>query len=155
MTAAARARFEAKVDRSPGLGPHGECHEWTASVNDSGYGKFKLAGRGWMRAHRVAWFLATGEWPALPVLHTCDNPRCVRFAHLLLGTQADNQRDMRLKGRASRGEHRPLAKLKARDVPKIRALRRVESQATTAQRFGVSRATISDVQTGRGWSWVR
>ncbi len=28
---AERARFEAKVNRAPGQGPHGDCHEWTAA----------------------------------------------------------------------------------------------------------------------------
>jgi hypothetical protein len=92
-------RFEAKVDRSPGLGPNGDCHLWTAALNHWGYGKCSVSRSRWDRAHRVAWFLATGAWPTMQVLHHCDTPACVRFEHLFLGTQADNMTDMSRKGR--------------------------------------------------------
>jgi hypothetical protein len=53
-----------------------------------------------VRAHRFAWIEANGPVPAgLHVLHTCDNPLCVRPSHLWLGTQAENLADMTAKGR--------------------------------------------------------
>lgn len=42
--------------------------------------------------------LVNGEVPR----HTCDNPACVRHDHLLVGTQADNNRDRDERGRLAR-----------------------------------------------------
>jgi len=36
------------------------------------------------------------------VMHKCDNPPCVRPDHLAVGTQAENIRDCKRKGRISR-----------------------------------------------------
>jgi hypothetical protein len=63
------------------------------------------------RAHRVAWEIYCGEIPNnLHVLHTCDNPLCVKPDHLWLGTQADNMRDKALKGRQRPGWEHPSVK---------------------------------------------
>ena len=86
-------RFLAKIDRT------GECWIWVGARNQHGYGVFYINGAD-HRAHRVSWFLHYGEWPASPVLHTCDTPPCVRPDHLFLGTQADNMRDASAKGRS-------------------------------------------------------
>jgi hypothetical protein len=89
-------RFEAKVDRT------GDCHVWTGGVHHrDGYGHFwggrlNASGNPIMeRAHRWAWEQEHGPVPpGLLVLHSCDNPRCVRLDHLRLGTVADNSADM-------------------------------------------------------------
>lgn len=75
------------------------CWEWQGAINSDGYGVIKVAGR-MRRAHRVAWEVAFGSIPAgLQVCHSCDNPRCIRVDHLLLGTQRANIQDMLAKGR--------------------------------------------------------
>lgn len=52
-------------------------------------------------AHRAAYAMTWGECPAGAVLrHTCDTPRCVNPCHLVIGTQADNVRDMVARGRS-------------------------------------------------------
>lgn len=96
-------RFWAKVNQNGPSQPHcleiGNCWEWTASTTVSGgYGQLSVDGKP-VRANRLAWFLETGEWPVLQVLHKCDNPPCVRFSHLFQGTGSDNMRDCQAKGR--------------------------------------------------------
>ncbi len=70
------------------------CWLWTACIMRK-YGVY----RRW-RAHRVAYALTNGPIPAGSVVcHTCDTPTCCNPAHLVLGTQLDNIRDMDRKGR--------------------------------------------------------
>jgi hypothetical protein len=86
------------------MGLPDECWEWRASTNSYGYGKFGIVGRV-LGAHRIAWELSHGPVPeGQCVLHRCDNPPCCNPAHLFLGTQADNMRDCKAKGRNPHGE---------------------------------------------------
>ena len=90
------------------------CWEWSGSRDrQSGYGKYRplYSGRDpHLWAHRVAYLLTFGELGThVKVLHRCDNPPCCRPDHLFLGSQADNLRDMREKGRDRRGPNRPSA----------------------------------------------
>lgn len=81
------------------------CWTWQGSLNNKGYGKIQTLIAGVWKvsyAHRVAWFLGTGKWPDAKVLHKCDNPPCVRFDHLFLGSQKDNMQDAKSKGRLGR-----------------------------------------------------
>lgn len=91
------ARFWARVDRS------GECWLWTSETNRFGYGRFMLWHDG-MRtrilAHRLALKLyGVALADDQVVMHTCDNPPCVNPSHLSVGTQLENIRDARDKGR--------------------------------------------------------
>ena len=73
-----------------------ECINAKGTVGNA-YGHVRY-GHDW--AHRVEWERVHGPIPAgLVVRHSCDNPACVNLAHLLLGTVADNQRDMAERGR--------------------------------------------------------
>lgn len=108
FTPADAVRFWAKV----AVADPGACWLWTATKHSSGYGYFSVASRRFasgsqgLLAHRIAWELTNGPIPdATPfVLHRCDTPPCCNPAHLFLGTQSDNNRDMREKGREARGE---------------------------------------------------
>lgn len=78
------------------------CWLWMGAADPEGYGIIKVAGRA-RRLTRVAWEMAHGPIPAdLLVLHSCDNPPCIRPDHLMLGTQRANIRDMLAKGRRPR-----------------------------------------------------
>jgi hypothetical protein len=84
------------------------CWEWIGSKTKKGYGRISVMREGAWKvevASRVAWFLSTGEWPILHVLHTCDNPACVRHSHHFQGTHQDNMKDCKEKGRTN-GGHR-------------------------------------------------
>jgi len=74
------------------------CWNWTRHVGKNGYAWFRQDGHG--HAHRWAYARFCGPIPpGLWVLHSCDNRRCVNPAHLFLGTNGDNIRDMVAKGR--------------------------------------------------------
>lgn len=70
-----------------------ECVEWTGRCDRDGYA---MVGAG--RVHRLA-FTALAGWEPEVVRHTCDNPLCYRFEHLLGGTHADNLADRLERGR--------------------------------------------------------
>ena len=95
-----RQAFEESVRVSDG------CWEWQGPIATTGYGTFPWEGRR-EYAHRIAWTLIHGEEiPAgMVVRHTCDNPPCVRPDHLLIGTKAENSRDMVERGRSTRKTH--------------------------------------------------
>lgn len=127
------------------------CWVWLAAVNSSGYGNLFYKGRN-MGAHRVAWLLFKGEISdGQHVLHRCDTPPCVNPSHLFLGSHQDNMQDCAKKKRFPRkdGEHGYNAKLKNKDVLKIRQDKRIAR--LIAQDFDVSISTISHIKTNRNW----
>lgn len=73
----ARRRLMAKV----AVAPNG-CWEWTAHIEDNGYGRFGY--RGTMRwAHRVSYQIFVGCIPdGLDLDHLCRNRKCVNPDHL-------------------------------------------------------------------------
>ncbi len=87
------------------------CWPWLGFMPPSGmrYGRFVIDGKRIM-AHRVAFALTNGPVPSgLVVMHTCDNPQCVRPSHLKLGTIIENRRDCVLKGRHCQGDKARIA----------------------------------------------
>jgi hypothetical protein len=86
------------------------------------------------------------------VLHSCDNPPCCNPDHLHLGTCADNSREMKERGRASRGSDHTHAKLTEADVVAIRASDRTEREL--ADVYGCSSSSIGDARRGRTWGHV-
>ena len=78
------------------------CFTWKGAVGDNGYGQIKIDGK-LVPAHRAAYAIYLGDPRGFQVLHTCDNPLCVRVDHLCLGTQGDNMADMVAKKRGRVG----------------------------------------------------
>ncbi|OHS09327.1 hypothetical protein HMPREF3289_01280 [Pseudomonas sp. HMSC75E02] len=166
----AAERFWSKVDKS------GDCWIWTAATDRKGYGKFSVGParnpdgsrrNSMVGAHRFSYELANGPIPdhasfhGLCVLHQCDNPRCVNPAHLFLGTNEENVKDMDLKGRritkAKRGSAHAQAVLTEQKVREIHARYRAGgiSQAALAAEYGVCLATINHIMTGRLWAHLK
>ena len=143
-------RFWAKVDR----GNPDDCWEWNAHRVRGGYGRIWAAGRHWM-AHRLSWSIHNGPIPdGLMIRHTCDNPPCVNPGHLLVGTRADNGRDVRLRGR-KRGMAHNLAILTDKDVLFIRrAFRLGIRPSRIARRLNVSESVVYSVRSRKTWTHI-
>lgn len=91
------------------------------------------------------------------LLHSCDNPSCVRPSHLKAGTQAENLADARGKGRKDdRGQGNPYARLTDGQVREIREVyaRGGRTQTGIAEQFGIDQTTVSDIVTRRRWRHV-
>lgn len=145
-------RFWAKVQKSDG------CWIWTAAKQKHGYGLFTIRFHPARHAlaHRKSYELVNGPVPeGMDVLHRCDNRQCVRPDHLFLGTQADNNRDMKAKGRASRGTNHFLASL---NESKVRLIRGLHAKGETVKNIsgvvGVTPGTVYAVLRGKTWRHV-
>jgi hypothetical protein len=167
-------RFWHRVQKGSG------CWEWTGKPHSEGYGRAQVAPDITEFAHRVSWVIANGPIPeGLCVLHTCDNPPCVRPSHLFLGTRGDNARDMAAKGRQHlqrnpdaalrgdrhwsrrkpervlRGTAHNQSKLTEPGVIEIRErFAAGEGRTSLAKAFGVSPGNIDFIVRGQTWRHV-
>jgi hypothetical protein len=75
------------------LDPQTGCRIWRGSTNNRGYGVIYMDG-GPRLAHRVAFYLRHGRWPAdgLVTDHVCENKACVNADHL---REIENWRNLR------------------------------------------------------------
>lgn len=77
-------RFWSKVDKTD------YCWNWTASLNEKGYGHFRFNGKT-SKAHRVSYILTYGNiLDNLVIDHLCKNTKCVNPDHLEPVTQGEN-----------------------------------------------------------------
>lgn len=147
-------RFWDKVDKA------GECWEWTAYCNRASkegsrflpYGRIR--DRGKLRlAHRVSWEIEHGSIPdGKLVLHTCDNPKCVRPDHLFLGDHEVNMAD-----KVDKERHHGSHKLTADEVREIRRRYREEDGHThqsLADEYGVTKSAITHLMNRRSWKHI-
>lgn len=144
------------------------CWLWVGAFGRGGYGKFTDDSKRTRGAHRIAWELTNGLIPTgLFVCHNCDNPQCVRPAHLFLGTAADNMRDKVEKGRQAKGpnvgpknptkgEAHHKSKLNAEKVREIRRLysEGLLSEDAIAVQYGVHQTTINCILRWKTWRHV-
>ena len=146
------------------------CWLWMAAKAHKGYGAVGIPGGKTTKAHRVSYELQFGPIPdGACVLHRCDVPACGRPTHLFLGSKADNNADMRSKGRAvrggrktdiarckyPRGEHHQLARLTAASVTQARQWKRDgDSYSTIAARLGVGVTTVYKAIKGITWATI-
>lgn len=144
------------------LSSEGDCVVFTGTKNNYGYGMLYDRDTGKKElAHRVALRVRDGKYPTGTVRHTCDNPACVKLAHLVEGTQAENLEDMRKKGRhkyvAHLGEKNGFSKLTDKQVRRMKRLLRAgtNTQAEIAAIFDVSQALVNHVNTGRAWRHIQ
>lgn len=140
------------------------CWEWTAAKNEKGYGVVGVGGRTY-KAHRWLYAITIGSIPeSLCLLHSCDNPSCVNPAHLVLGTRADNNKDMCDKGRHAtvedytkegcypRGENHHAARLTANMVAQLREDRSVGmSYSKLSSKYGISSGHCHRIVNNKAW----
>lgn len=139
----------------------GECRIWDGQKikhpqgTGPGYGRLRYKGSREL-AHRLAWIAANGPIPeGMNVLHNCpngDRRDCIEPAHLFLGNQADNSLDCALKGRTSRAERHPKAKLTNETALAIYHAQ--GSLHEIAQRFNCPYPVVCGIRYGLTWTSV-
>jgi hypothetical protein len=132
------------------------CWLWAGRRTAAGYGSFYALGEG--RAYRVAWILFQGQIPKGKwVLHRCNQKLCVNPNHLYLGSREDNTRDMIQCGiiKTKLAPHQVLEIRELAGPPATAPGTGVSKiQVALAEKFGVSRVTISRIQRRAGWRWL-
>jgi hypothetical protein len=143
-------RFWKHVNKTDG------CWIWTGAHDRGGYGWFKDHKS--RRAHRVSWELFNGPIPeGLFVCHICDVRDCVNPDHLFLGTNSDNMRDMRRKGRGPdfSGEGSGTAKLTTSQVVELRRLRETGlTYRELSKIFGIGKSQAIRIVARDNWKRV-
>lgn len=146
-------RIEAKVLRIPEAG----CWVWMGSTQVRGYGEL-ISNKRKHLAHRASYEAFIGPIPkGMYVCHACDNVACVNPNHLFLGTQKQNLQDMASKGRSTRGEKNPQAKLTEMDVYVIKKFFFTKPDVTDAdiaKLYGVTRSAITLIRKKERWNHV-
>ena len=140
-------RFNLKIEKL-----ESGCWIFTGCKNGKNYGVFNNPYE--RTAHRFSWLINNGEIPKnLMVLHTCDNPPCIRIDHLWLGTAKDNTLDMVKKNRSKvpeapkRGEDNINAKITNEQAFQIVKL--IEDGKTTTEiikELSIGRSIINDIR---------
>lgn len=142
-------RFWSNVVKSEG------CWNWIGGKDKDGYGKLQLYGAS-LRAHRFAYKLYKGHIDdTLMVLHTCDNPSCVREDHLYQGTNEDNVQDriIRQRQQSQWGEANPAAKLSTEIVLEVRRLwASGVRQVDIGKLFDIDPKYISSIVNNKCWT---
>lgn len=101
--------------------------------------------------HRYIYEYFIGEIPkGMVVRHKCDNVLCINPNHLETGTHKDNMNDMKVRGRSTKGEKNPSAKLTDKEVEEIIRLydEGKYNQTELGNMFNVSQRHISNIVRG-------
>ena len=95
-----------------------------------------------LTAYGIVLELFTGEPPNnRQALHSCDNHICCNPHHLRWGSHQDNMNDMKER------ERHGMPKTVVRSILKLRS--EGKTQKEIAKIYGISRETISAIETGR------
>ena len=132
--------------------PPSSCLLW--EPNGERYGTFWMNGE-CIGAHRASFLLFKGEIPeGKAVCHSCDVGICVNPDHLFIGSQLDNRRDCKIKGRTARGAVNGNSRFSVDDILRIRELGKRASRREIAEMYKTSRAQIGYILNRTIWSHV-
>lgn len=130
------------------------CWIFQGTILSNGYGQF-WNGVKKIGAHVFAYMCSHGPVPTgALVLHECDNRKCVRPSHLFLGDHADNYYDALKKNRHTHGSMVGNSKLKEKDIPVIRRLRKTKTLKEVAAIYDVHFSLISLISRKEIWRHV-
>lgn len=147
-------RLQKQIDRTDQSG----CWLWIGPRTTKGYASTSWQGR-FRQVHRMLWEREHGPVPAgLYVLHHCDVRHCVNPAHLYVGTQTDNMRDMVVRGRkpSRKGERNGRCKVSEDTVRTIR--RRYAAGGVSLRalgdEYGLTMSVVHKIVTRQTWAHV-
>lgn len=133
------------------------CHIFCGHLNEDGYGRINSNGK-LIYVHREIWKLNKGPIPhKLYVCHKCDKPACWNKDHLYVGTQFDNMRDRKERGRYAycKGSKNNSSKLNEEKVRAIKKrLANNETAYSIARDYNVTGEAILHIKHGRYWKHV-
>jgi hypothetical protein len=124
--------------------PKTNCWNWPGSKDACGYGRLRVKDT-MMYTHRLSAVVFNNETlHDKYVLHKCDNPNCCNPAHIFTGTQRENMRDSKYKGRLRNGLGNN--KLIEGDIIKIKALYKLGfTISKLAQIYDLNPNTINSI----------
>lgn len=136
-----------------------DCIPWPFKRNNAGYGQVWLGGRDQI-VSRVVCERAHGAPPSPKhdAEHLCGNGHlgCINYRHVQWATRKENSMRRVEHGTANRGSKHGFARLTESDIPGIRrCLAAREPQSSIASSFNVGQTTISNVNTGKTWGWLK
>ncbi len=156
----ARGGVRERVHRHYKRGAPTQCWLWEGFTTVYGYGQLAAGpkGGGTVLAHRAAWESHHGrDIPkGMVIMHSCDTPACVNPAHLILGTQRENMKDMHAKKRHvvphARGTEHHSCRFTEIDVRHIR--RSSLPPKDLAAQYGVNVTSINRIRSRKTWKHV-
>lgn len=132
------------------------CWLWIGAKERKGYGRLCFENKKNAVASRVSYEIFKGTIPeGKYVCHSCDNPSCVKPAHLWIGTAQENASDMISKGRSLKGEQHIKSKLSKECILKIRQLAAEGlSQIEISKIYNARPGHINNIIKRRAWKHI-
>lgn len=139
-----------------------QCIEWTGYKDKDGYGKISITQNGKERpfqTHRVSWMVHGGTIPPnMFILHSCDNPSCIRIDHLFLGTHQENIDDKMRKGRhifptGADCKQAILSENKAQKILNMKGKGKTSHEI--AKYYKIAASTVRSIWQRRSWKHLK
>jgi len=119
--------------------PVGDCLEWTRCFNTDGYPRLYPN----VKVHRLLYrLLHKIDLEGLVIRHTCDNPRCLKPEHLLVGTAFDNVQDRVARDRT----YRTITK---ESVKSVQSFPDTYTNKRVAEITGIDQRRVSEIRSGK------
>lgn len=150
------AEFWARVDKTPGQGPGGDCWVWLGSYRKNDYGRFysSIAGKSLQVTRYSLNLCRPTKDESLFACHTCDYPPCLNPEHLFWGTGKENSNDAYDKGRMVKGSESYCAKLTESQAKDIKYNLGHLSNQKVAESYGLAKTTVAQIRRGKRWRHI-